>query len=289
MRKFILTPRFLKLETTLLISLTFFTQVLFAYIPSSKMILSKLTENNTTGPIYYEQEVVISGSGISAELKEKWFVENDSVMAVLVQGEKELKDKIQFIIQYNGKRRSGSLNLIKANENINADFFEPIFFIKTQQKMNSFIVNAGIVGQEIQDSTNFQRQKEVFTHTPESFVRLGRTAGTIAYVISGQTGIEPGLPGLWVEQDQFLLRKIRNSKKTEMRVEKWGNYSRGWKLPKERAFAWDDKIASVKMLDVKVPQGNIKSTITKAQEARTPEFENSKEKFLIQEFYSRFR
>jgi hypothetical protein len=43
------------------------------------------------------------------------------------------------------------------------------------------------------------------------------------------------------------------------------------------------------MLDVKVPQGNIKSTITKAQEARTPEFENSKEKFLIQEFYSRFR
>jgi hypothetical protein len=265
------------------------TPSLFAYIPSSKMILDKLVENNITGPIYYEQEVLINGNGTSATLKESWYVDNENTMSVLVQGEKSLKDKVQFTIQYSGKKKTGPQNLVKNSEGSASDFFEPIFFIKSQQKLIPYIVGAGIVGAEIQDSTNFQKQKETFVHIPEPFVRLGRTAGVVAYVIAGTTGRESGQPGLWIEQDQFLLRKIRNSKRTEMNIEKWGSYSRGWKLPKERSFVWDDKTAQVKMLDVKVPQGNLKSMINKTQEVKSSEYENSKEKALIEDFYLRLR
>lgn len=265
------------------------TPCLFAYIPSSKMILDKLVENNIAGPIFYEQEVLINGNGTNAAIKESWYVENENTMSVLVQGEKSLKDKVQFTIQYNGKKKTAPQNLIKNNEVSSFDFFEPIFFMKSQQKLIPYIVGAGIVGAEIQESSNFQKQKETFVHTPESFVRLGRTAGVVAYVIGGTNGIEAGQPGFWIEQDQFLIRKIRNSRRTEMNIEKWGSYSKGWKLPKERSFAWDDKTAQVKMLDVKVPQGNLKSMITKAQEIKSSEYENSKEKALIEDFYLRLR
>lgn len=263
--------------------------VVFAYIPSSKMILDKLIENNTTGPILYEQEVIVSGVGTTATLKETWLVENESVMTLVVQGEKDLKDKIQFLVQYNGKRRFASISFIKGNDSVTADFFEPIFFIKSQQKLVPYIISTGVVGSDLQNSSNFQKQKDLFIHTPEPFVRLGRTAGVVAYIISGSTGLETKLPGLWIEQDQFLLRKIRNSKKTEMSVEKWGNYSRGWKLPKERSFAWDDKTAAIKLLDAKIPQANAKSLLTKTQEVRSSEYDNSKEKALIEEFYLKLR
>jgi hypothetical protein len=253
------------------------------------MILDKLIENNTTGPILYEQEVAISGFGSTATLKETWYVENENVMAVLVQGERELKDKVQFVIQYSGKRRTSSASFIKASENISSDFFEPIFFMKSQQKMMPYIINTGVVGPEIQSSSNFQKQKELFVHTPEPFVRLGRMAGVVAYVISGSTGIDAKQPGLWIEQDQFLLRRIRNAKKTEMSIEKWGNYTRGWKLPKERSFVWEDKTAAVKMLEARVPQTNMKSLIAKVQEIRSTDYESSKEKPLVEEFYLKLR
>jgi hypothetical protein len=276
-------------KITLLVAVLFQSITSLAYIPSSKMILDKVVENNTTGPILYEQSVVINGGGLSATLKETWLVENESTMVVLVQGEKELKDKIQFAIQYNGKRKLASIGFIKQSENITSDFLEPIFFMKSQQKLIPYLVSSGIVGPDIYNSSNFQKQKDHFIHMPENFVRLGRTGGVVAYIISGNNGIEAKLPGLWIEQDQFLLRKIRNSKKTEMSVESWGNYSRGWKLPKERSFVWDDKSASVKMLDVKVPQPNIKSLIVKSQDIKSLDYENSREKILVEEFYLKLR
>lgn len=266
-----------------------FTFTAKAYIPSSKMIIDKWVENNTTGPIYFEQELMINGDGLSATVKETWYVENESVLAVLVQGEKNLKDKLQFLIQYNGKRRQSSMPIFKTSEGIGVDFFEPLFFMKSSQKLMPFIVASGIVGSDIQGSTNFQRQKDTFLHTPEPFVRLGRTGSSVSYVISGVTGVEAKLPGIWLEQDQFLLRKIRNARETEMSVDKWGNYSRGWKLPKERNYVWGEKSAQAKMLDVRIPQGNIKNLVIKAQEIRSSEFENAPEKTLIEEFYLRFR
>jgi hypothetical protein len=253
------------------------------------MIIDKWIENNTTGPIYFEQEVAINSGDMSTSLKETWYVENDAIMAVLVQGEKNLKDKLQFVIQYNGKRRTSSIPFFKMSEGTGVDFFEPLFFIKSTQKLIPFIITTGIIGSELQDSHNFQRQKELFVHTPEPFVRLGRTGGSVSYVLSGVTGVETKIPGIWIEQDQFLLRKIRNKKDTEMNIEKWGSYSRGWKLPKERTYVWGEKSAQAKILDVRVPQGNIKNLVLKAQEIRSSEFEIAPEKSLIEDFYLRFR
>lgn len=264
-----------------------------AYIPSSKMILEKWADNNTTGPVYFEQEVLLHGPDSTASLKEIWYVESENSLVLMVQGQRELKDKIAFKIQYSNKRKQSDAPFLANSESWTSNFYEPLFFVKAGARLVPYIIGAGIVGQELQNSSHFEKQvekqKETFVYKPEPFLRLGRTGGVVAYIFSGTIAMEDKVPGLWVEQDQFLLRKIRNSKKIEMSIDKWGSYTKGWKLPKERSYTWADKSAQIRMLEVRAPQPQLKAQLLKTNAQMTTDFELAKERPLIEDFYKMLR
>jgi hypothetical protein len=88
-------------------------------------------------------------------------------------------------------------------------------------------------------------------YIPQPFVRLSRTLGSISYAIASKPNREGSYPGLWIEQDQFVIRKIRMPSMTTIEAEDYQKYANGFHFPKLRTYTWDDQSMTVQARSVK--------------------------------------
>ena len=82
----------------------------------------------------------------------------------------------------------------------------------------------------------------------EPFVRLARSGGTINYAFGSIATGEAAHThprGLWIEQDQFVLRKIRFHSGAELSAERYSNYSRGLDYPRKRTLQWENQTVNI--------------------------------------------
>jgi len=267
--------------------------VVKAYIPSSRMILDKIVENALKTPLYVEQEVHLTSSQASVFLKEQWLFENENSFRLIVRGEKDLQDLIQFQIQFNDNQRSSSMSGSMQVSRLTHPLFEKIFFIKNTENLMRFLTQNEIVGNEIFNSQNFKKipGNNGFQYQPENFLRLGRLGGRLSYVFGPTPKDEKLTPGFWVEQDLFNILKIRNSQGEEFRLEKLVAFNRGARWSKEMQFSWGAPLATaqIQALTVRTADTNLRQTFQKKLERRSHDFEKHAGKNLIEEFYSRFR
>lgn len=264
-----------------------------AYIPSSKMILEKVVENSLKLPLYVEQQVNLVSGGISASLKEQWLFESESTARLIVRGEKELYDQILFQINYNEIQKTSSLMGVAQSNRMTHPLFERIFFIKNDEQLKKYLVQHGIVNNDIFSSQNFKKipGNNGFQYQPEPFLRLGRIAGRIAYIIGPSPQNESLTPGFWIEQDLFNIMKIRNSWGEEMRIDKIATYSRGVRWPKSVDMSWGSNLAraQINVISVKNASTSLRNQFQKKSDIRAVEFEQQKSKLLIEDFYQKFR
>ncbi|MES2855881.1 MAG: hypothetical protein V4692_08455, partial [Bdellovibrionota bacterium] len=126
-------------------------------------------------------------------------------------------------------------------------------------------------------------------HAPEALVRLGRVDGVVAYVFGVPATGDESKPGVWIEQDSFLLRKFRFPTSAEVVASHHVTYDSALKLPKDRRISWDSNVVNVRVLSAKaLPAAQAQKllasttlTANDAKEARLPD--------VAKEFYSRFR
>ena len=76
------------------------SQSVWAYIPPTRIILSRVSENAGNGTYIIEQEVQMSVGIEPIYLKETWVVENERTLRLTVQGTKDLKDLIRLQYLY---------------------------------------------------------------------------------------------------------------------------------------------------------------------------------------------
>lgn len=277
--------------------LLFFGLIAKGYIPSARMILDRVTENAFKTPLYVEQEITLTSSGQSVHLREHWLFENENSMRLLVSGDKDLKDQITFLNLYTGAQRTTSLMGSVQSAKASKPLLEKVFFIKNTENLMKFLVSEGIVTDEIFQSQNFKKpsgNNGAFQYQPESFLRLGRISGGVAYVFGPKPQADNIAPGFWVQQDFFNIMKLRNAGGDEIRVEKIASYSRGARWPKELTYTWSSgaSIASqaqVQVVTVRLAETQHRQIFLKNGDKRSPEFEKSPGRALIEEFYSRFR
>lgn len=294
-----------------------------AAIPHSRTILSRLARNNGRGVYVVEQELRFSGAD-GIVLKEKWLVQNAESMRLVVTSTSP--GEYRFDALYRDKHRSSSspLALIpnqptgEPSKKIRVqalphDFFEPYLYFRTTAKYLEYFVRAKILPPSaLRDRPQIGN---INTYKPieERGVRLGKTAGTVAWVFGEPTPVDASIdyPGAWVEQDTFLLRKVRLPSQAEMVLSEHTTGKGGIHLPHEQSISWtsseltpstnsvstqqpkaDGAMAvTIKVLSVKqypdrslAPQF-LASSITpqELQAAKLPDVN------IVREFYTRFR
>lgn len=264
-----------------------------AYIPPARMILQRTSEKTGTGGFVIEQEVTFNGFSEPITLKEIWTIENDRLMMVTVSSPKESNDKIQLQFIYKQNQKQFLLKNGKESRSFGSDFVEPLFHSRSLDTLAQWMVAQKIAPNTLLQRKPAPRKIEDTAYVAEPFVRLSRAGGVINYAF----GIVPtemnndATPGVWIEQDQFVIRKIKTPSGAEITADTYQSYGKSIEFAKEHAIRWDQQTVQVKTLSIvpkKFTQANTLNNIT-------PDIQNvigitnAETKKIIEDFYMRFR
>lgn len=254
----------------------------FAAIPKSSMILQRLSENAGGGVYQIEQEVQFPNGLDNMVLRETWLIDNENNMKLQVTGAKDLKDRVSFSIQIT----NGVHSVTK--QRISGDFIERYFHIRGTEGWAQTLQQMGLAPANILARKPIKNLKEM-DYTPESFVRLSRSGGVVAYAFGGLSTPEKEVPGVWIEQDQFLLRKVRTTGLAEVTADRYGSYAKGLNFPRTRNVRWGTNQVTIQTLSVTSKGKDAFTSFAPKGPAKMEGIQNQHATALVEEFYRRFR
>ena len=272
----------------LLALVAFASSIAEAYIPHSHTIVGRLVRNNGKGTYVIEQEVQFRTAGDPLTLRERWVVENGETMRLLVSSpSKAGGEPVYFEASYSGGRKSApdAFTLQPAKSaTLSPEFAEGLFHARSTSGFLTALHRARIVPPgSLRDRPRFSKIEQV-KYNPEPNVRLGRTSGVVTWIFGEATPVSAGKlsPAAWVEQDAFLLRRIRFPSEAEVTADRFASYANNLKLPRERTITWGNNSALIRVLSVRQ---------TSQPPAREPGTKTTHLPDIAQvrEFYSRFR
>jgi hypothetical protein len=261
-----------------------------AYIPSSRFILSRLAKNNGKGAYQVEQDVQFRTDSEPVILRERWTVENGDSLRVSVTGKSATETYRYEALYKDGKRHVVDATGAVKTSSLPAEFFEPYLYLRGTKSILEMLVRQKIVPANF---LAYKKQVKSFNgvvYPLESFVRLSRAGGAITYAFGNPTPANATRrnPGFWVEQDSFLLRRLRYPSRAEVEADNHLFATSGFRIPRDRTVTWETSAATIKIASVKSAQGAAVSKLL-----TTTSLQGAKQKLpdapAVQEFYSRFR
>jgi hypothetical protein len=279
-------------QTLLLIGLIAFSSFSKAYLPPTKMILNRLAENNGNGVYQIEQELQFATSGEPITIREIWISEGDKGLRLIATGQNELKDKFKYQALYVGGQKWTASLTQKENQKIPSEMTERPFHQRTTEGLTQWLIGQEILpGNFLQLRGPIKDKEGHFSYPEEPFLRLSRAGGTVNYALGTvSTEVGKNFSGLWVEQDQFLIRKVRWPNQSEMSIEEIGTYARGLIFPKTRSFRWGNQSVQMRTISV-IGKSNISQPfqVSQLEANRIETVESQTTRDLLTDFYQRFR
>lgn len=264
-----------------------------AYIPPSRTIFEKVIANAGTGAYALEFDVEFQNGGEPLILRETWTVESDRALRVRVTAPGELKNKFQMDILYAGGQRWLSRNGKREDGPLPKEFFERYFHLRQLESASPLLKALGVAPDGALDPKPTHRRAEDFRYEREPFVRFARTAGIVAWAYGEPGEAEGGKrpAGLWIEQDQFVIRKLRFNEAAEVVASDYQGYAKGLRFPRHRQVRWGGHEVTVRLVAVATKANAAKDLQPSALQASvSPEqLGDLPAKAAIQEFYQRFR
>jgi hypothetical protein len=269
-----------------------------AYIPDYHMIMSRTAENHGRGIYQIEQDVVFRGDPDPLVVHETWWVASEHTMRMKFEGRGSLKGLIQGSMIYDINQRhwreeGGNLKTARLTD----DWVEPFFHFRFSKNIKPRLVAMKIAppeslrerGVSVKDGTEF-------SYLPQNFIRLARTGGTVNYAIGTPTPPDDssGQPGLWIEQDQFVVQKLRLPSQALIKSDQYTRFGENFWLPKVRTFSWGPNSVAVHVASVKgagkLSGVNDLFKISSLDEKKNPAvIVRWPDQDVIREFYQRFR
>ncbi len=266
-----------------------------AYIPKVRTILDKTAKKHGEAIYAIQQEVIFRNDQETAVILESWVVANGEAMFMEAKGAgfrfvNIYKDHTRHFVNEQGS---------EAAVTVSSDFAENLLHHRNLAGLGSALVKLNLLSpRALEGEPTYRSSKEV-RHNPEASVRLGRTAGIIAYTFGTPTPVDAvqALPGLWIEQDHFFIRKLRFPSTAEMIADEYQEYPKNFWFPKTRTITWGNNGATVRTARVSVvapKDANAQKTNPQWLRKQKAEFvsqqvSNSPLAPVIKEFYSRFR
>lgn len=221
-----------------------------AYIPPYWMIMSRTSDNHGKGIYLVDQDVIFNHGAEIMVVNERWTVQNEGSFRLEVTGLRELQNKIRLTYVYQNNRRYFiDENGVRKAEKIPNDFFEPYFHFRVSKNIKPVLVAQKIAPAISLKSDPHRYSAQKPHQEPEPYVRLARVGGGISYAIGTPTPLSSAVlyPGIWVEQDQFVIRKLRLNSQLEIAANDYKDFSGGLLLPKERILRWQNRSAKINL------------------------------------------
>lgn len=261
-----------------------------AYIPDYKMIMSRVAENHGRGIYQIKQDVVFPAEPESQLIEETWIISGEDALRVSLAGKGALKDLVKGTLVYTNAKRHFSSNGLKSTS-LSADFVEPLFHFRFSKNIKPRLVSMGIAPSESLKDRPQHFGAETKNFPQQSFLRLARTGGAVAYAVGVPTPVEQSEenPGLWIEQDRFHVLKVRTRSGATVSTLETSEMSAKLWLPKTRQYVWGNSSAQVLINDVAPLAKDNKSQALFSPQSASDQPLTLPDVPAIREFYQRFR
>lgn len=248
-----------------------------AHIPKLNTILSKVA-GNTGGSkgLIIKRTLTLKDDNITAN--ETWYIANADLMKVEVSGTNADDSKWSFEILYkDGKRFTSTIEGGVKSFPQSPEFFEPLLHYRSSRALLSKLISMQIVPPNAANAVN-----------QDHFVSLDRLKGSVVYVFgaSESKSAQPP-PQLWLEQDSFVIKKIRMGSQVEAEFDSYKDYEDGKiKQAENQKIFWNNITLTLQNTSLQLTSpGKLSSQfkMQKVDAAKLPDNEK------LKEFYSRFR
>lgn len=265
-----------------------------AYIIPTRTILQKTSENAGSGIYAIEQELQFSNGEENLTVKETWLIDNDRTMRVTVTGGKELQNSFRLQFLYNGAQKWSMINNNRKSEKTPDEFLEKYLNFRNPEIFANTLAHHKIVPANAFAKKVLPRSGAEVKYDPESWVRLSRTGGVVNYALGVATPVdqELGSPGIWIEQDQFVVRKLRLPTQVEMVANNYNQFAKGLYYPRSRTIRWGNNTVTIRLISASArPQAAVSlfQPTSLDQNLKWEGIENLPAKEVVTEFYTRFR
>ncbi|MNJ91188.1 hypothetical protein D3C87_88350 [compost metagenome] len=264
-----------------------------AYILPTRTILQKTSENAGSGIYAIEQEVQFQNGQETLNLKETWLIDSDRTLRLTVSGTKDQQNTIKFQFLYNGGQRYRLVDGSRRTEAISNDFLEKFINFRNPEIFANTLAHHKIIPTGAYGK-KYGNKSSDFKHDAEKWVRLSRTGGAVNYAFGTPTPSdqESGDPGIWIEQDQFVVRKLRLPSQVEMTADNYNIFAKNLNYPKTRTIRWGNNSVTIRLISASTRPASANSLFQPASldlNQKVDGLADLPAKEAILEFYSRFR
>ncbi len=283
----------MKIHSALSVIALFISLQATAAIIPTRAILQKTSDNTGSGIYSIDQEVTFNIGEETLTVKETWLIESDRTMRLMASGTKELQNGFRLQYLYNGGQK-WSVNGTRKSEAISGEFLEKFLNFRNPEYLANSLAQMQIIPPGSFSKKATGRTGADFKNEPEPWVRYSRTGGVVNYAFGTPASAdkEIGSPGIWIEQDQFVIRKLRLPSGVEMTADNYSQFARGLSYPRTRTIRWGSNSATIRLIGASTRPATA-ANLFQASNVDIPSkwdgLEDKSSKAAIREFYSRFR
>jgi hypothetical protein len=219
-----------------------------AYVPSTQFIFNRLAAQHGKGEYSIDDEVTFHEGADTAIFHENWLVFDGGEMRVVAVSDDGGRI---FKIMKRGRVYWLEEGSSEHSDEVGPDQFMRVLLTRSAVDLKRTFVNWGIMPSEVLREKKMPKEVKDLQYEPETFVRLGRIAGTVAYVYGTPAPVEGTAPaGLWIEQDVFNIRKLRTPDSSEISLNDYATYARGLAFPRSQTILWGNHEVNVRVTKV---------------------------------------
>lgn len=252
-------------------------QTAWTYILPLDFVVKKTVSHSNKQIINLEQEVTFKSKNQPTEIKvsESWLIEGDKNLKVSANGLGNYAENIRYHSLINNKTKTQMIGKNKTTTQRSDDFYLHLAFARSTDRFLDDLKNMGIPLQ----------------------TRLSRADGFISIAIGEPSKDESVYPQVWIDQDLFLIRKIRLPSGTEVTLSNYvkinPNTDQEFWIAKKHIIKWgqEEVVVDVKNISTKTT-ATLQSFYPKNLDTPSElSFSSSQSGLtqIVEDFYSRFR
>ncbi len=294
-----MTKQAIKASIPVILAFFIITEAL-SYIPSSDFILKEVLKNHGRSNYLIQQELTFPIEKTQKVVLETWYItvnKNQDLQLHLLATSEGLH--IERLYTNNRVYHKDNKKSLKKNK-WSLEFIEPWFIGRSLQKLQNTILNHKMAEASTlnwnpslfvsSSKTKFEENKKSLSHV-QMPINLSINQGQVMYAYQKNA---KG-PGLWIEQDKFVIRKIKLKTSVEVLASRYIEHVGYLKFPQHRVLIYEDTSIPIKTINISRLSDNKKlqqklslQNFRKSQK-NTTQWGESETSSLIRDFYSRFR
>lgn len=242
----------------------------WTYVLPLDFLVKKTVSKTGRTSISIDQDVTFQIGKDILKAQENWLIEGDRNLKVSANGAEPYKPNIRVNSLFNSKQKTQVIGKNKTVTSVPADFYQRLLFIRSTASFMQYLREMGI---------------------PEK-VRLSRAEGLVCIAIGEPSSEENKYPQFWIDQDEFLIRKIRMPSGTEINLSDYVQVTDDFWIAKTQVINWGGATATIKVKNFSVKNAAPLSQFYPQNFEQTTELsfiENNRLTQVVEDFYKRFR